>query len=493
MRRRSGADCRLVTGTGPVPFSRGLPFSGVLKVTLRVASMTDQPGPGSERPYNLLRRFAALSLVCIVATSASSAFLLARFLKARMLEREAVVTMEFIESIVHAEATWSSFINRTSRQADPVLESFFNHIANLPDVVRANVYAQDRTVLWSSTPGFIGRVLGPNHELDEAFAGELAIESGTVGVQDKAEHIAFRPDPGTRFVEAYIPIWSRDHARVCGVVEIYKLPHALFAAIDAGRRLVWLGAAASAVLLYAVLFWIVRRASRTIACQHQRLTEAETIATIGEMATAVAHGIRNPLASIRSSAELAAGEDLDEVHAATADIVREADRLDGWVRDLLLFARAEAVAQESVDVNDTLRTTLQGAQPAIGRKGVRLAVALDEPLPRIRGKTAPLTHAFDSLITNALDAMPEGGSLRIESRLCREHGQVEVSIADTGPGVPRELLGKVMRPFFTTKRTGVGLGLSLARRIIGRCGGSFDIKSVEGQGTVVAMRFPPAA
>ena len=76
-------------------------------------------------------------------------------------------------------------------------------------MVRANVFARDGTVIWSSTPGFTGRSLGPNRELEEALEGELAIESGVVGVEDKPEHVAFAAQPGLRFVETYVPIWAR--------------------------------------------------------------------------------------------------------------------------------------------------------------------------------------------------------------------------------------------------------------------------------------------
>ena len=95
----------------------------------------------------------------------------------------------------------------------------------------ANVFARDGTVIWSSTPGFAGRSLGPNRELEEALEGELAIESGTVGVEDKPEHVAFAAQPGLRFVETYVPIWGEDRGGVVAVVEIYRQPRALFAAI----------------------------------------------------------------------------------------------------------------------------------------------------------------------------------------------------------------------------------------------------------------------
>ena len=255
--------------------------------------------PVKERPFNLLRWFSMLSLVSIGLFSAASALFLSRFLTDKMLTRDAVVSMQFIESIVEAENTGAYFVRRDQGRTNAALESFFRDISRLPDVFRANVYALDRSILWSSTQDLIGHRFGANPEFEEAFAGELAVESGVVGIDDKTEHVSFDSlSKGTRFMEAYVPIWDRDSHAVVGVVEIYKLPSALFLAIDEGHRLVWTSAAIGGLFLYATLFWIVRRAGRVMRAQQDRLVESETLAAMGEMASAVAHGIRNPLASI---------------------------------------------------------------------------------------------------------------------------------------------------------------------------------------------------
>ena len=103
-----------------------------------------------------------------------------------------------------------------------------------------------------------------------------------------------------RFVELYIPLRETSTGPVIGVVELYRIPFALARAIDAGTVLTWMISLGIGLFLYGVLFWIVRRADRLIRSQQERLIESETLGALGEMASAVAHGIRNPLASIRS-------------------------------------------------------------------------------------------------------------------------------------------------------------------------------------------------
>src|SRR4051794_3675853 len=348
-------------------------------------------GADRGRPFDLVRSFSVLSLVCIALVAAAAALALSRLLTGQMLTRDAEVSAEFLNSVVRAEKTWADLLRPGP---GPVLESFFNHVAHLPDVVRANVFARDGTVIWSSTPGFAGRRLGPNRELEAALEGGLAIESGTVGVEDKPEHVAFAAQPGLRFVETYVPIWDEDRGGVVAVVEIYRQPRALFAAIDAGRRLIWLGALAGGVFLYLVLFGIVRRAGRVIRCQQERLVDAETLAAVGGVASAVAHNIRNPLASIRSSAELALEDGIEQAHEAAGDIVREVDRLDGWLRELLLYARADQPAEQpgTADLAAAVRTALDGLGPALARRGVALELELEERLPPVPGGQAPLAH-----------------------------------------------------------------------------------------------------
>lgn len=443
------------------------------------------------RPFDVQRWFAALSLGVIVAISAASAALLSRFLTEHMLHRDAVVSLQFIESILQSSNTRPYFVEGADGLAHPALEEFFINLSRIPDVARANIYDREGTVLWSSDANLVGRRFGPNEELEAALRGELAVEVATVGDSQKPEHVTFGPGrDGTRFVENYIPIWNPGREQVIGVVELYKTPQALFRSIDEGTRQIWLSAALGGVVLYLALFGIARHANRVIRRQQQELVESETLASVGEIASAVAHGIRNPLASIRSSAELALEDDPEHARDSLRDIVRETDRLDRWVVDLLHQLRPERAAPERVDPAAVVREALDGYAPACRRQHVTVHPSLPESLPAVRANAAALGQVVNCLIGNALEAMPEGGTLEVSAR--PERDTLALHITDSGRGLPQEALDNPFRAFRTTKSGGLGVGLSLSRRIVRRYGGELQLANAVGRGVVATLRLPLA-
>jgi two-component system sensor histidine kinase HydH len=221
--------------------------------------------------------------------------------------------------------------------------------------------------------------------------------------------------------------------------------------------------------------------------QGERLVQAETLSVVGEMAAAVAHSIRNPLSSIRSAAELAFEEDESVVHRCLHNITSQADRIDEWLRELLAACRGGLVPIEKIDLNVILRDTIAGASADIKRRRIELKV-IATSRPAVRGTRAPLAHAIRSVISNAVEAMPGGGILRVESRA--EDGEAQIVIEDSGIGMAPEVARKAFRPLFTTKPNGVGLGLALARRILERHAGRIELHSAVGQGTRVTLNLP---
>ncbi len=447
---------------------------------------------GTETPrggFDMLRWFAVLSLACVVISGVGTATFLTRFLTEHMLHRDAEVAKDFIASIIRAERTWAYFSDPNAADARAPMESFFNHVSQMPGVVRANVFDARGVVLWSSTPDMIGRRFADNEDLGKALAGHIEIESGVV---PKSEHVGLEAESGgRRFTETYIPLWDETRRNVIGVVEIYRLPDALFRAIDEGVRLVWISAGLSAVLLYGALLWIAVQARCAMARQQARIVESEALAAVGAVASAVAHGIRNPLASIRSSAELAMVEEPDAARDCMLDIQREADRVDRWVRDLLLQAKGEAMAMSAIDPGPLLEEAARAFGPAAQRQGVALSV--DAPvLPAVRADAGALGQAIDNLVANAIEAMPEGGTLHLAASVAHDGRTVAVSVADTGPGLPAPA-AEGGRLFFSTKPRGTGLGLVLTRRIVEHSGGVLSLgRGPGGIGTLAVIRLPVA-
>lgn len=446
------------------------------------------PG-GDDRDFNLIRWFSITALISVAAVSMLAAWGLSAFLTERMIRQEAEVTARFLRSIIDTEHAYDYF---EGKGGDPrQVESFLSHMNTMPDVLRTNVYSLDKVMLWSSDASLIGRRFDQNEELDEALQAQLVINSGVAQRPDvpKSEHVKL--DPGQKaFVENYIPVFDAQRQRVVGVIELYKIPSELFDAIAVGKKLVWLGSGAAGLFIYSAMFWIIRRAQRTIIRQREQLIESESLAVVGEMGSAVAHGLRNPLASIRSSAELALEHSLPpEARECADDIVAQVDRLEGWVRQLLTYAKPSHALIEPVDINAVLRETLAGYGRDLERKQIEIGQELDAPLPAVGGEPALLSQLIGSLIVNAVEAMPRGGRLVIRSAPDPAIRGVCVEISDSGVGLPPEQAGRVFKPFFTTKQKGLGLGLPLVRRVIERLGGGVEFDSTPEQGTTVRLRL----
>jgi len=221
----------------------------------------------------------------------------------------------------------------------------------------------------------------------------------------------------------------------------------------------------------------------------EQLRRADRLSALGQLSAGMAHEIRNPLGSIRGTAEiLQEGIDpADRRYEFTCILIKEVDRLNKVVQNFLDFARPSGGGREQVDINRLLAEvlTLTG-QPAL-KNGVttRLEAGV---VPEMEGDGEQLKQAFLNLVLNALQAMPAGGSLDVSTALTA--GTLEIRFTDTGGGIPRENLDRIFNPFFTTRGEGTGLGLAITHRIIQGHGGRIAVKSRVGAGTTFILTFP---
>lgn len=464
---------------------------------------------GTPKPFNLIRWFAVLSLITIAIGAVSMATILSHFLAEEVLRRDAMLTSQFIVSVAENESSHYG-LPRPSSVAELVagtvgaellgLDSevvrrakseFYGHIRILPDVLLANIYARDRTIVWSHNPAAIGSRPGPHEELEQAFQSRVLVAHGFIGRHRHTQSQFLLGQPDHYYVENYVPLYDA-YGNAVSVVEIYKEPSGLFATIRRGQILVWSGSLLTGLLIYLALFWLVRRGSALIRSQQQQLVDSEMLVMMGEMAQAVAHGIRNPLATIRSSAELALEGDEQLARKSANDIIQQVDRLGYWVRDLLVFSRPPDGVAEQVDMIAIIRETLSNFGPRFARSGI--TPQWSEPateLPKVIGNQALFVQAFSSIIANAVEAMPKGGSLSVSAELDAVRRRLRVSVADSGVGMTERQLSMAFKPFNTTKARGLGVGLALVKRIIERYGGSVFLESKENQGTRVHMIFSP--
>jgi two-component system, NtrC family, sensor histidine kinase HydH len=233
---------------------------------------------------------------------------------------------------------------------------------------------------------------------------------------------------------------------------------------------------------------------------YERVKERDRLAALGEMAAGLAHEIRNPLGAIKGAAQLLGKPSSAEETAEFLEIiVEEANRLNNVVTRFLDYARSERPGREGadkVDLNMVVKRTEQLLRQDLA-KNVELRVRIDDQLPQIAGDPESLMQVFLNLGQNAIQAMPDGGTIEILTTRRRRsrlgYGQfAEVRFRDTGHGIPRDKLKKLFIPFYTTKQKGTGLGLAISHRIVNQHGGTIEVRSTLGQGSTFSVFLPAA-
>ena len=248
--------------------------------------------------------------------------------------------------------------------------------------------------------------------------------------------------------------------------------------------------------------WLRRRYA-LLSDEHARAQEAlrrrDRLAAMGELASQVAHEVRNPLNAIAMSGQRLRREFLPAVPETHEDrqglqdlldvVAGETQRIDGIVQQFLEYARPPRIAPRPVDLAGLVEETLQPFRPRFDAKGVRLdsdtagvATAQLDP-ERIR-------QALENVLRNALDATPAGGHVQVRAHSSPSGHVVEV--ADSGAGISAESLSRIFDLYFTTKPDGTGVGLAVTQQILSAHGGTVEVESAEGRGTRMALRLPPA-
>ncbi len=240
----------------------------------------------------------------------------------------------------------------------------------------------------------------------------------------------------------------------------------------------------------------LQRTNQELAGARQQLLRSERLASVGLLAAGVAHEIGNPLGAVTGYAELAR-QKLAAGRPADADdflerIAADARRIDAIVRDLLDLARPERVVLAAVAVAPALEDALATARAQERFGEVRVEVALAPNLPPVRADARRLSQVLLNVLLNGADAMGRRGTLRVEGR--RAGAQVELTVADEGPGIPAADLGRVFDPFFTTKAPGqgTGLGLAVCHGLMEAFGGSISAEAGAGRGALFRLLLQPA-
>jgi two-component system NtrC family sensor kinase len=245
----------------------------------------------------------------------------------------------------------------------------------------------------------------------------------------------------------------------------------------------------------------VEEKTRELRKAHDEVLHVETMATVGKMAAVVAHEINNPLSGILTYSKLlkrwvendqAGANKREEVVQCLDLISSESRRCGDLVKNLLTFARQSPMNVQSTDINRVVEQCLLLVRHKLEIGGIELHSTLAEGLPRLQCDPSQIEQVLLAVIVNAADAMPKGGNLWIESRLCEDARQVSLTVRDDGSGIAPEVMPRIFEPFVTTKdyEHGTGLGLAVSRSIIDRHSGKISVHSELGKGTTVSITLP---
>jgi two-component system, NtrC family, sensor histidine kinase HydH len=467
----------------------------------------------------LIRQFAILGVIVVGLITTVLCVVISYYLRQDLLEREWGNTADFVRTEVAQNLSASDFVDPDSDRATAHFRRFYEQTVMMPEIVRVKVYDAAMRVVWSDEPRLVGQRFPDNPQLINALAGRITVNLETG--EKKGENLYERSE--RQLVELYVPIVFPPETRIVGVVETYKDPVQAFANIRRGQVTVIVTSLGGGALLYLSLFWIVRQAGRRIEVQHEaldlqsremaaanqelrtvqaQLVGAERMAAVGEVVTAVAHGIRNPLANIRASAQVALLDYKDRAAAVLApksltNIITEVDRLEGRIRELLQFVRPAERQSQPLDVNTALREALQVMAGRLVTARVKVAERPAAALPVISGDAMLLEQVFLNLIGNAIEATPEGQTITVVTGVDRRNGSLEVfaEIRDTGKGIAPEAIPRIFDLFYTTKAQGTGVGLAIAKKFVEAHGGTISVMSSPGEGATfrVLLPVPPKA
>ena len=469
-----------------------------MKIAARIKTFLFQPA-------SLTTRFAVHSFICIGIMTIVLWFLVSNYLINGILRREWETTAQLVRTEVREFLTTEDFTAKDRKPVGKKFAALLRHITLMPDIVQFNVYNPQGVAIWAALEKQrVGRSFADNDKLQEAIQGKVVADLSSLSQQENGSG----PDSLKKVVEVFIPIYSEVDGELLGVMEIYKRADPIVRDIRGARVVVLLGALCGGLLLYLSLFAIVRQAARKIKEQEENLLKVQSdlvasqrMAAVGEIAATVAHGIGNPLSSIRAAAQVAKldchdceGPDLRQKTLTTLDeIIQQVDRVQKRMRGLLNFAKPMEPRPAPVEINSLLSDIVDVLRPRFAEAGVSPQLDLDRSLPEVQLDANHVEQIFMGLVTNALEATPKGGRVTIRTNMLKGAGPatgIRISIEDTGEGIPVESRERVFDPFFTTKPDGTGIGLPLAKKFVERNGGKIVVSDGISGGAKFDVIFP---
>jgi signal transduction histidine kinase len=279
---------------------------------------------------------------------------------------------------------------------------------------------------------------------------------------------------------------------VVGVIALGQKESGRFYSEEDQELLRTLASQGAVAVQNALSYRALMRANQELRAAQRRLIEAERLAAIGELSASVAHGIRNPLAGIKAAAQYAELDIPEDhpLHENIVDIITEVDKLEGRIKALLDFAKPFEPHPVPCQVSRIIDESLASLRSHISAQGIRLVTDVDPGLPEVLLDYAQIEQVLLALLSNAVEAMPRGGELRVTARLSDDRKNVSIAVADTGPGFAQEQIPSLFTLFFTAKPSGTGLGLAVAKKIVELHSGTIRAESELARGSRFTIELP---
>jgi two-component system sensor histidine kinase HydH len=361
-----------------------------------------------------------------------------------------------------------------------------------------NIYSNNNTISYSFDRDMMGRKNYGGTGFQRALIGKSTsklIQRGNflqilLGFPKEVRLITFAPLRGVK-------PFGRFTQDVLGVVEFEQDLSEAYKTIFRIQILVVLTSIVLMGALFVVLIFVVKRGEGIIQKRamerlrlKERLSRAEKLSAIGEMAAGISHEIRNPLGIIRSSAELLKKNVIkhDPTNTIPDIIVEESSRLNQIITDFINYAKPRSPNLTPCHIDEILEKNLTFLATQIEEEGYLIKKNYQNSLPEIMADSSMLYQSFLNILINAMQAMPDGGRLQID--VSSNNQVVMIHFDDEGQGIPEDNLEKIWDPFFTTKEKGSGLGLGIVKNIIEAHAGSIQISNRPVRGARVTIELP---
>jgi two-component system NtrC family sensor kinase len=393
-------------------------------------------------------------------------------------------------------------INRvvtSSLDLDEVLEATMRGIREIMQVESGSLVLLDEesgrlTYRKTLSPDH-GWIAGRSIEPGEGLVGHVIASGEPKLVNDVERDPHFSGDPGEEVTgvvtQAVLCVPLTIHDRTIGAIELINKLDGLFDEQDLDLLNAMAASVAVAVdnaNLYAELADFAEELERSQA----KLVQAEKMAAIGRLAASLAHEINNPLQAIHNSLFLSVheglGQDRRDQYLEMAQ--SEVERLIEIVQRMLDFYRPSRGSVQSGDLNEVVQNVLALAHKRLQHGDVQVHTKLSDDLTVIPIVSDQISQVLLNLVINAVEAMPSGGDLWLQTQRSEDGNDLLLSVRDSGPGMSSEQISSLFEPFYTTKPKGTGLGLAISYGIVESHGGTIDVSSQAGRGTTFTVRLP---